>query len=124
MDTNTNITPMNEKELAAAKEGAEKAQDLFVLKFKKPFTYDGVEYDELEFDFEGLTGNDSMEIEKELARRGVQVVTPAFNGEYIIRLAARACTTNIGHDAMLQMSIRDYNKIRSRVRNFLFSSEQ
>ena len=123
MDTN-NITPMGEEELNQAKAASKKAENLFTLKFKKPFTYESVEYDELQFDFESLTGKDSLEVEAELARRGTQVAVPAFSGEYIIRIAARACTAPIGYDAMLMMSLRDYNKIRSRARNFLMASEQ
>ena len=124
MDTKNNITPMDEEEMNQAKAGAEKAENLFKLKFKKTFTYDGVDYDELEFDFDGLTGNDSLEVEKELARRGTQVAVPAFSGEYIIRIAARACTSPIGSDAFLRMSLKDYNRVRSKVRNFLMASEQ
>lgn len=122
MDTN-NITKMDREELEKAKEEAKKADDLFVLKFKKPFTYESVDYDELEFDFDGLTGNDSLEVEKELARQGTQVAVPAFSGEYIIRIAARACTTPIGSDAFRLMSLKDYNRVRAKVRNFLMASE-
>lgn len=122
MDTN-NITKMDREELEKAKEEAKKADNLFVLKFKKPFTYESVDYDELEFDFDGLTGNDSLEVEKELARQGTQVAVPAFSGEYIIRIAARACTTLIGSDAFRLMSLKDYNRVRAKVRNFLMASE-
>ena len=122
MDTN-NITKMDREELEKAKEEAKKADNLFVLKFKKPFTYESVDYDELEFDFDGLTGNDSLEVEKELARQGTQVAVPAFSGEYIIRIAARACTTPIGSDAFRLMSLKDYNRVRAKVRNFLMASE-
>ena len=124
MDTKSNITPMDEEELNQAKAAAAKAENLFKLKFKKPFTYDGVDYDELEFDFDGLTGGDSLEVEKELARMGTQVAVPAFSGDYILRIAARACTSPIGSDAFRLMSLKDYNKVRAKVRNFLMASEQ
>jgi len=122
MDTN-NITPINEEELNAAQEEAKDAAKLFTLKFKKPLSYNGEEYDELSFDFEALTGRDSIVVEKELARNGVQVVAPAFNGEYLIRIAARACTVRVGYDVAYHMSISDYNKLRSATRNFLMRSE-
>lgn len=124
MEDNSKLVPVDEKEFEAAQEAAAKAKDTFIVKLRKPLMYNGTEYEELEFDFDGLTGNDSLEVEKELARRGVQVLVPAFSGEYLVRIAARACTAPIGHDAMLKMSIQDYNKIRSRVRNFLMSTEQ
>ena len=124
MEGNNKLVPVDEKEFEVAQEAAAKAKDTFIVKLRKPLMYNGTEYEELEFDFDGLTGNDSLEVEKELARRGVQVLVPAFSGEYLVRIAARACTAPIGHDAMLKMSIQDYNKIRSRVRNFLMSTEQ
>lgn len=124
MEGNNKLVPVDKKEFEVAQEAAAKAKDTFIVKLRKPLMYNGTEYEELEFDFDGLTGNDSLEVEKELARRGVQVLVPAFSGEYLVRIAARACTAPIGHDAMLKMSIQDYNKIRSRVRNFLMSTEQ
>lgn len=125
MDNNiTNINGMEEEELEQAQEEAKKAENLFTLKCKKPFTYEGNEYSELSFDFDGLTGRDSLDVERELAVRGIQVAVPAFSGEYIIRIAAKACTdAKIGSDAFERMSLKDYNRLRSKVRNFLMGSE-
>lgn len=118
------LTPMTEEEVKKAEEAATNAQDLFVLKLKRPLTYNGRVYEELSFDFEGLTGADSLEVEAELSRRNIQVPIFAFSAEYIIRIAARACTTPIGSDAFKLMSLRDYGKVRSATRNFLMRTEQ
>ena len=124
MDNITNINGgMEEEELEQAKEEAKKAENLFTLKLKKPLSYEGKEYEELSFDFDGLTGRDSLDVERELAIRGIQVAVPAFSGEYIIRIAAKACTVPVGHDAFEYMSLKDYNRLRSKVRNFLMGSE-
>ena len=120
---NTNIAPIENEEFEHAKAAAEKAENLFTLKFKKPFSYDGVDYDELQFDFEGLTGNDSLEIEREMNRMGQQLAVPAFSGDFITRMCARACTVPIGRDAWKNLSMRDWHKLRAGARNFLFSSE-
>lgn len=122
MDTN-NIIPIDEEELKQAEAEAKDAKSLFTMRFKKPLKYQGQEFDELSFDFESLTGRDSIIVEKELTRNGVQIVAPAFNGEYLIRIAARACTTRVGYDIIYDMTISDYNKLRSAVRNFLMRSE-
>ena len=124
MDNITNINGMESEEFEQAQAEAKKAENLFTLKFKKPFTYDGVDYDELQFDFDGLTGNDSLEIEKELNRMGQQLAVPAFSGEFITRMIARACTAPIGNDAAKMMSMRDWHRLRAKARNFLMSSEQ
>ena len=123
MDTKNNVFPIDEEELKQAEEEAKEATNLFTLKFKKPLKYQNQEFDELSFDFERLTGRDSIVVEKELTRNGVQIVAPAFNGEYLIRIAARACTSRVGYDIVYDMTISDYNKLRSATRNFLMRSE-
>lgn len=124
MDNNiTSINGMQEEELDKAKEEAKKAVDLFTLKLKKPLSYEGTDYNEISFDFDGLTGRDSLDVERELSMRGLQVAVPAFSGEYIIRIAAKACTSPLGSDAFEAMSLKDYNRLRSKVRNFLMASE-
>jgi len=121
-DTN-NIVPIDEKELAQAREEAKNAKALFTLRFRKPLEYDGDTYEELKFDFDSLTGHDSLIVERELTRSGVQLVVPGFNGDYLIRMAIRACVDNVGTDIVNRMSLRDYNRLRSEMRNFLMASE-
>lgn len=123
MDNITTINGMQEEELEQAKAEAEKAENLFSLELKKPLTYEGKVYNELSFDFDTLTGKDSLAVERELSLRGIQVAVPAFSGEYIIRIAAKACTSRVGSDAFELMSLKDYNRLRSKVRNFLMGSE-
>lgn len=123
MDNITNINGMQEDEIEQAKVEAKKAENLFKLKLKKPLSYEGTDYTEFSFDFENLTGRDSLDVEKELAMRAIQVAVPAFSGEYIIRIAAKACTAPVGFDAFEALSLRDYNRLRGKVRNFLMASE-
>jgi hypothetical protein len=123
MDNITNINGMQEDEIEQAKVEAKKAENLFKLKLKKPLSYEGTDYTELSFDFENLTGRDSLDVERELAMRAIQVAVPAFSGEYIIRIAAKACTAPVGFDAFEALSLRDYNRLRGKVRNFLMASE-
>jgi len=121
-DTN-NIVPIDEKELDQAREEAKNAKALYTLRFSKPLEYDGETYEELKFDFDSLTGHDSLMVERELTRSGVQLVVPGFNGDYLIRMAIRACVDNVGTDIVNRMSLRDYNRLRSEMRNFLMASE-
>ncbi len=86
---------------------------------KKPVMNDGEELRELAFDFEKLTGRDSLEVELELSRRNISMADKAFNGMFLSRLAARACTAKIGADVMSRLDIRDYQKIERALRNFL-----
>jgi hypothetical protein len=112
------------EELVAAEREAEKSEGTVSLTLKKPVLYNGKEFKSLEFDFESLTGRDALAIEAELERTlGRPVIIPQFSGEYLIRMAARACTEKIGTDIFENMCLADYNRIRSAARSFLLSSE-
>lgn len=119
-----NTTAVDENELETALEEARKSNvTLFEIQFKKPVTYNGKEYSELSFDFEKLTGRDGLAIEEELQMMNRAVIVPALSGEYLVRMAARACTEKIGADIFDYMPIKDYNRIRSAARSFLILSE-
>lgn len=94
----------------------------YVHVFKRPFAYQGKTYNQLNFNFAALTGRDSLAIENELLAMNKLLMSPEFSGEFLIRMAARACTENIGYDALEQMPMKDYNRIRSRARSFLLRS--
>lgn len=114
---------INADEFSVAEKEAEKSEFIHVHKFRTPFEYQGKRYSELTFAWDKLTGKDGLAIENEMQLIGKPVIVPAFSGEYLIRLAARACTEKIGADAFENMPIVDYNKIRSAARSFLLKSE-
>ena len=94
VEEKTGDTPaVNEAEFAAA-EAAAKAKaeqgnaSAYVHKLKKPFTFEGCTIEELSFDFDRLTGNDSLAIEDELQSMNKPVIVPTFSGQYLIRMAA------------------------------------
>lgn len=135
-EKNGDTPAVNGAEFAAA-ETAVKAEEgntsAYVHKLKKPFTFEGCTIEELSFDFDRLTGNDSLAIEDELQAMNKPVIVPTFSGQYLIRMAARACTTTlttpdgksrrIGVDVIQALPIVDYNRIRSKARTFLLASE-
>ena len=102
-------------------------------KEKKPFTYEGQTFDELNFDFEGLTGDDALAIEDELQAIGKPTISPTFSGQFLVRMAARACTNTIidasghprriGDDALRALPIFEFNRVRGKARSFLLASE-
>ena len=107
----------------AEEEAAKDDADLFVFRFKKPFEYEGKTYTELKFDFNGLTGADSINIEAELQAKGVAIFAPAFSAPYLVRMCARACTEKVDYKFFEALRLKDYVTIRSKARNFLLSSE-
>lgn len=119
-------TTISDKEYDAAIAAANKAATdpcVYVHKLIQPFEYEGKKYDTLTFDFGKLTGNDSLAIEAEMSALRQPVIVPNMSAGYLIRMACRACTKPIGVDVIGAMSIRDYNTIRTKARNFLMLSD-
>ena len=103
---------------AAAKAAAAADPYTYTHKLQKPLDYEGKHYESLTFDWGKLTGNDSLAIEAELTALKQPVIIPSMSAGYLIRMACRACTEPIGVDVIGAMSIRDYNTIRTKARNF------
>ena len=127
---------VDEQELKVAEEAAKEDSIAYGNKYthtsSKPFSFDGNTVEELEFDWDKLTASDSLAIEHEVESMGKAVIVPEFSGDYLIRMAARACTTTVevagkktklGTDVFLHLPLRDYNKIRSKARSFLLMSD-
>lgn len=96
---------------------------MFEHKLKKPVEYNGETIEKLEFDFDKLTGADCMAIEDELQAIGKPAVIPAFSSPFLVRMATKACTIDIGSDIFDYMGISDFNIIKSQARSFLLGTE-
>ena len=126
-------TAVDHDEFAAAEEQARISESAVTVKLKKPFTYEGQTFSELTFDFDSLTGDDALAIEDELQAIGKPTISPTFSGQFLIRMAARACTATIvdgsgrprrlGDDALRALPISEFNRVRSKARSFLLASE-
>ena len=124
-----NAELVDKKEFEAAEQAAEDSAVLYTHTFNPPFVFEGETFASLSFDWERLTGNDSLAIEREvLAVTGRAVVAPEFSGEYLIRMAVRACVElrqdgkrKLGADAYRAMRMSDFNAIRNAARSFLLS---
>jgi len=97
--------------------------------FKRPFTHGGVTYEHLTFDWESLSGKDSVAIERELRGVNVTVVLAEFTPEYLTAMAARACTyrnadgfRTITADALYELPLPEFRAICLAARSFLLRS--
>ena len=138
-DINKTVVPadafstVDHDEYSAAEAQAKESVGNYTLKLKRPFTYEGQTFDELNFDFEGLTGDDALAIEDELQAIGKPTISPTFSGQFLVRMAARACTNTIidasgrprriGDDALRALPIFEFNCVRGKARSFLLASE-
>ena len=120
MSENTNKKDIiDAEEFAVAEKEAALSTDTYVHKLEKPFEFEGKTYEELTFDWGGLTGEDSLAIENEMQSHGRVIITPEFSGHYLSCMAARACTAKVGTDFLSALPLREFNAIRSKARSFL-----
>lgn len=109
-------------ENAKVEEVIEEVKNVQTIYLRKPLKYADKEYTELSFDFDKLTGQDSLNIERELSSLGKSSVPTPLNSEYLIRIAAKACTSSVGSDAFTTyMSLFDHLKILKTARDFLLN---
>ncbi len=126
------VQGISEEELSAAQSEAETENKEMsadngkrIMILKKPIEKMGTVYRELHFDFDKLTGKDSLEVEEEIETiTKLTVVAPALNLEYLIRISARACDEPIGRDDIVNMNLSDFNHIRNIARNFMLRSDR
>ena len=117
-------------EQAEAEALTEEDSGIYTHEFKRPFTYEGRTYEQLSFDWESLSGKDSVAIERELRGVNVTVVLAEFTPEYLTAMAARACTYRSEEDfhtvkaeTLYALPLRDFRQICGAARRFLMRSE-
>ena len=100
----------------------------YTHRLKKPFTFDGKTVEEMHFDFDSLTGADTLAISAEMNRRFKKLVLPHLSWGFMTLMAVRACTDRDGkgirlvNEKLLQaLPMRDYNTIVGKVRDFLLT---
>ena len=71
---------------------AEEDAGIYTHILTTPLTYEGITYKKLTFNWNSLSGRDSVAIERDLLRRGITTVMAEFTPEYLTAMAARACT--------------------------------
>lgn len=94
---------------------------------QKPLERDGQQYKTLSFNYSNLTGRDNLSIERDiLAEFGKLVAVPEYTPEYLVNMAARACTERneqgspfVNVPLLLDLPLRDFKEICASARRFL-----
>lgn len=124
----TTTIPETAEQAEALDAAAQAEEDVgtYTHVFKKPFTYQGRTYEKLTFDWDGLSGKDSVAIERELLRRNITTVVAEFTPEYLAGMAVRACTERdergfrtVSTDTLGAMPIHEFRRICGAARSFL-----
>ena len=87
------------------------------IKLKRAVMHKGAELEVLDIPLEELTGNDLIEVEKQIVQSGEAVVVTDFSRPYLIAVAARAA--HIPVETLKFIDARDFTRITGEVRNFL-----
>ena len=91
------------------------------IQLKKAIKHKGQDIYTLDIPLDDLTGNDLIEVEKQLMQSGEVPVVTDFNRTYLINIAARA--THIPVEILKFMGEKDFTRITNEVRNFLTLSD-
>lgn len=109
----------DKKELHPAVEEVTEDEGLLV-KFNKPFTFEGKEYTEIDLsNLENLSAADMIAVNKLIPQQGVNVM-PEVSLEYAMYMAARAAKMPVEFFTALPM--KEAIKVKNRVMGFLFGS--
>ena len=92
----------------------------YVHKFKKPFVYEDVKYQSINFYFDRLTGGDLIAVENEMHANSEIAFEPSMSRSFLCKMAAKA--GSIGADAIEAMHVADFMQITNAARRFLTSS--
>ena len=91
-----------------------------VINLARPYTYEDKTYNKFVFDFEGLIGEDLVDIETEMTEIGEFALSPEISIPFLYRLAAKAA--GVGSDVILHLPIREFGKVKNKAQSFLIST--
>lgn len=92
-----------------------------IYKLRKSIEWEGKKIEELEFNFDALTGLDMINVEREMTASGiVMVIQPEFNQVYQVYVAAAAA--KLDYDVIPKLSASDYVTLMKKGRNFLIGT--
>ena len=97
--------------------------DNLVIKFKKPFFFEGKEYTELDLSgLDNLTASDMIAVNKYMQRTSSGIdVMPEVSLEYACMLASKAAKLPI--EFFTKLPPKEAMKVKNRVMGFLFGSD-
>ena len=89
------------------------------VNLQKPFTKDGNEFKQLNFDFDKLTGKDIIAGEKEARLMGDLTIDLQYSKTFLSVVAAKAVNEPLIADDIISLPAPDFLKITNEVASFL-----
>lgn len=104
----------------------EACTDVYTHRFSKPFEYQGKKAEKISFDFGAMSGQDMLDVEREMQACQEFSVGAEVSKMHQCKLVARAANYAkedngfvIGSDVIAALPMRDFNTICNKARNFL-----
>ena len=109
--------------MGAGEDSAEGGEESLVIKFRKPYLFEGKEYTEIDLSgMENLTGDDMVAINRYMARSSSgSAAVPEVSVEYACYFANRA--TKLPVEFFTGLPAREVLKVKNRVLGFLFGQD-
>lgn len=111
-----------EKAAEQTAENQEMEDDSYLVRFKKPFVFEGVSYDSVDLSgLEFLSAADMIATNKIIERGGTVNVLPEMSLEYACIISSRASGKPV--EFFKALPPKDALKVKNRVTNFLFGED-
>ena len=119
---NRDMGPTGMELLDMQEEPAELEEDFFTFVFRRPYKFEGKEYDEIDLSgLERLKTRDLIKIHKGMERSGSMSTTPEFTLEHACLVAARA--TKLPIEFFQSLPPNEGLTLKNRIVNFLYGGE-
>ena len=94
----------------------------YLLKFKKPYSFEGETYNEIDLsNLENLTGRDMIAVNKLMEKKGGINLLPEMSLEYACEISARATKKPV--EFFIGLSPKDAINLKNIVTGFLYGTE-
>lgn len=109
-----------EKTIAPAAE--DKQEESLILKLRKPYTFEGKEYTELDLSgLEDTTAEDLAAVNRVLSKSGVVSPMPEMTQDFCMHMAARVCKLPI--EFFKRLPAREAIRLKNTVTGFLYGGD-
>lgn len=97
-------------------------EDSLVLKFKKPYKFEGETYEEIDLSgLEKLSGADMIAVSNKLSRKGRMPVLQEMTLEYAQEIAAVATGKPV--ELFQGLTMKDSGKLKNIITNFIYGED-
>lgn len=112
----------NEQNEQVVTDAEETNENTYLLKFKKPYEFEGETYKEIDLSgLENLTGRDMIAVNKLMEKKGGINLLPEMSLEYACEISARATRKPV--EFFLGLSPKDSINLKNIVTGFLYGTE-